>query len=433
MNLTLLLLVAAALSGGGLLWYLFERWPAAGLVFWLVTVCFMPVWWAVRIGLDWRPAIIGGIILLSTYITRFPRVFTAADLGVGLLFMAGIFPLVFGGASSSSVFGLASQWILGFLLGRLVLLRLGEDLVYRIIIVMFAIVAVLALVEFVLDWHPWSLTAGPHNEIYAIWGPIQGRGGLSRSEGAFGHSIALGCSLALTLPLVLAARLRPWVRFALACLMIGATLVTLSRGALLSAGLSILLVAVFGGRRYGAESRRTAVVVLVVGALVSLPALSSVLASAGDEAGKSADYRGRLLDLIGAMDPLGLSGQGRTAANGERYIGTFQSIDSQIILTGLTYGWIVLLLGLGLLLAAAVLVIVGRATPGIIAIVGQAPALASVALITQYNIFFWFVAGLGVAALAKANQEEKEAMAKDDRELLPSGAAVPFPGVIPAL
>jgi hypothetical protein len=432
MSLTVLLLVAAALGGGGLLWYLFERWPAAGLVFWLVTVCFMPVWWAIRIGLDWRPAIIGGIILLSTYITRFPRVFTAADLGVGLLFMAGAFPLVFGGSSASSVFGLASQWILGFLLGRLVLLRLGEDLVYRIIVVMFAIVAVFAIVEFVLDWHPWSLI-GPHNELYAIWGPIQGRGGLSRSEGAFGHSIALGCSLALTLPFVLAARLRPWVRFALACLMIGATLVTLSRGALLSAGLSILLVAVFGGRHYGAEPRRTATLVLVVGALVSLPALSSVLAAAGDEAGKSADYRGRLLDLIGAMDPLGLSGQGRTAANGERYIGTFQSIDSQIILTGLTYGWIVLLLGLGLVLAAAVLVIAGRASPGVIAIVGQIPAMASVALITQYNIFFWFIAGLGVAALAKANEEDTEALAQGDRELLPSGTAVPFPGVIPGL
>lgn len=211
------------------------------------------------------------------------------------------------------------------------------------------------------------------------------------------------------------------------------TLVTLSRGALLSAGLSILLVAVFGGRHYGAEPRRTALLVLMVGALVSLPALSSVLAAAGDEAGKSADYRGRLLDLISAMEPLGLSGAGRTAANGERYIGTFQSIDSQIILTGLTYGWIVLLLGLGLVLAAAVLVIVGRASPGIIAIVGQVPALASVALITQYNIFFWFVAGLGVAALAKANQEEKEALAQGDRELLPSGAAVPFPGVLPRL
>lgn len=430
MDLTLLMLAAAALSAGGLLWYLFERWPAAGLVFWLFTVCFLPVWWSVRVGLEWRPAMLGGLILLATYITRLPRVFTGADLGVGLLFMAGIFPIIFGGASASSVFGLASQWILGFLLGRLVLLRLGEDLVYRIIVVMVSIVAFLALVEFVFDWHPWSLL-GPFNEIYSIWGPIQGRGGLSRSEGAFGHSIALGCSLALALPFVLAARLRPWVRLALACLLIGGTLVTLSRGALLSAGLSMVLVAVFGGRAYGAEPRRTAVIVLLIGSLISLPALSSVLAAAGDEAGKSADYRGRLLDLVSAMEPLGLSGQGRTAANGERYIGTFQSIDSQIILTGLTYGWIVLLLGLVLLLAGAVLVVAGRASPGVIAIIGQAPALASVALITQYNIFFWFVAGLGVAALAKYNMEDKDSLAEVDRQLLHSSIEVPFPGVVP--
>ena len=50
------------------------------------------------------------------------------------------------------------------------------------------------------------------------------------------------------------------------------------------------------------------------------------------------------------------------------------------------------------------------------AIVGQAPALASVALITQYNIYFWFVAGLGVAALAQDNQEDKDALGAIHRE-----------------
>jgi len=417
MDLTLVLLLAAAVGGGGLLWYLFQRWPVAGLVFWLITVCFMPVWWAVRVSVDWRPAIVAGIILLATYVGGFPHTFTAADFGVGLLFMAGVFPIIFGGASASSLFGLASQWMLGFLLGRLVVMRLGEDRVYRILVVVLSTVAVLALVEFVFDFHPWSLV-GPYNQLYSIWGPIQGRGGLSRAEGAFGHSIALGCALALSLPFVLAARLKPWVRFGVCCLLFGATLVTLSRGALLSAGLSLVLVVVFGGRRYGAEPRRTAFLVLLVGALVSLPALSNVLAAAGDEAGKSADYRGRLLDLVAAMEPLGLSGEGRTAANGERYIGSFQSIDSQFILTGLTYGWMVLLLGLGLLLLAAVLVIAGRASPGVLAIVGQAPALASVALITQYNIYFWFIAGLGVAALAQYNQQDREARAASDHLLV---------------
>ena len=414
MNLTILVIFAAAGAGVALLWYLFQRWPVVGLVFWLIAVCFMPVWWAVRISLDWRPAIVAGIILLATFFGRLPQSFTAGDLGVGMLFMAGVFPMLFGGASASSVFGLASQWMLGFLLGRLALLRLGEDLVYRIIVVMLTIVAVLALVEFAFDWHPWSLI-GPNNQLYSIWGGIQGRGGLSRAEGAFGHSIALGCVFALTLPFVLAANLKARTRFALSCLMVGATLVTLSRAALLSAGLSLLLIVVFGGRAYGAESRRTALMVVLVGALVTLPALSSVLAAAGDEAGRSAEYRGRLLDLIAAMEPLGLSGQGRTQVNGERYIGKFQSIDSQFILTGITYGWIVLLLGLALLLLAAGVVIVGRASPGIIAIVGQTPALASVALITQYNIYFWFVAGLGVAALAKYNQEDSDALAASER------------------
>jgi hypothetical protein len=282
---------------------------------------------------------------------------------------------------------------------------------------MFAIVAVLALVEFTFNWHPWSMI-GPFNELYGNWGGIQVRGGLSRTEGAFGHSIALGCALALSLPFVMAAKLRARTRFALVCLLLGATLVTLSRGALLSAGLSLVLVVVFGGRRYGTEERRTGALALLVGALVTLPALSSVLAAAGEEAGRSAEYRGRLLDLIAAMQPLGLSDQGHTAVNGERTVGGFQSIDSQFILTGITYGWIVLVLGLVLLLLAAVVVIVGRASPGIIAIIGQLPALTSVALITQYNIYFWFVAGLGVAALAQYNQQDRDALAASDRQLL---------------
>jgi hypothetical protein len=78
----------------------------------------------------------------------------------------------------------------------------------------------------------------------------------------------------------------------------------------------------------------------------------------------------------------------------------------------------VLLIGLALLLLAAVVVIAGRASPGLIAIVGQAPALTSVALITQYNIYFWFIAGLGVAALAQYNQEDRDTVAASDQQWL---------------
>lgn len=402
------LLLALGLGAAGLLWFWFRRSPRAGLVFWCVTVCAMPVWWAVSIGVDWRPAILGGLIVLATFVGRFPRTFGLADLGIALLFLAGLFPLLFGGASVSTVFGLATQWILGFLLGRAVLGRAGETTTYSVIAWGFAAVGLFSVIEFVFDWHLWS-QLGPRNNLYAIWGSIQYRGGLPRSEGAFGHSIALGCSLAMSLPFIFAARLKPWLQYVLAVIVLGGTLVTFSRGALLSAGLTCLMIAVFGGRDYRADTRRTAVYVLLTGVLVTLPALSNVLAAAGDEAGTSADYRGRLLDLISAMAPLGISSQDRTAATGEHYIGNFQSIDSQFILTGLTYGWIVLLLGLGLLAMGAVLIILGRATPGVIAVVGQLPALASVALITQYNILFWFVAGLGVAALALHRERDDAA------------------------
>ncbi len=403
------LLAAVGIGAVGVLWFLFSRWPVAGLVFWLFTVCAMPVWWVLPVGLDLRPATVGGLILLVTYLGGFPREFGPADLGVALIFFAGLFPIVFGGASVSTVYGLASQWILGYLLGRLVIGQVGEETTYRVLAIAFSIVGGLSIAEFLLDFHPWSLL-GPRNGIYAIWGPIQYRGGLARSEGAFGHSIALGSSLALAVPFIFAARFRGWVRYGLAVVVLGGVLVTFSRGALLSAGLSCLLVAVFGGRDFSRDSRRTAVMVVLSGALVSIPALSTVLAAAGDEAGTSADYRGRLLDLISAMAPLGVSSQQRTNFSGERYIGTFQSIDSQLILTGLSYGWIVLLLGLAILVAGALVIIAGRATPGVVAIVGQAPALASVALITQYNILFWFIAGVGAAGLAAHRLRDQDIM-----------------------
>jgi hypothetical protein len=39
----------------------------------------------------------------------------------------------------------------------------------------------------------------------------------------------------------------------------------------------------------------------------------------------------------------------------------------------------------------------GRANPASIALVAQIPAMFSVALITQYGMFVWFVGGLAVA------------------------------------
>ena len=67
---------------------------------------------------------------------------------------------------------------------------------------------------------------------------------------------------------------------------------------------------------------------------------------------------------------------------------------------GLTYGWVPLACVLAMLLAGVGCLLTGRATAPTIALLAQVPAFATVALITQYSTFTWFVAGLAVFSQA---------------------------------
>jgi hypothetical protein len=129
--------------------------------------------------------------------------------------------------------------------------------------------------------------------------------------------------------------------------------------------------------------------------------VTRVFAAAGSEATDSAAYRGDLLALVGTMRPLGLSEAFHRSPTGVVSFGRFHSIDSALILQGLTYGWLSLVLVLVLLAAAAFAVVTGRASAPTIAIAAQIPAFATVALITQYSTMVWFVAGLAVFAEAR--------------------------------
>jgi len=81
------------------------------------------------------------------------------------------------------------------------------------------------------------------------------------------------------------------------------------------------------------------------------------------------------------------------------HFGGFTSIDSAVIYAGLTYGW--LFMGMLLLLyVGAGIAMLRRPTPAGIALVSQLPSVLTVAFITQYSAFFWFVAGLAVSAVA---------------------------------
>ena len=100
---------------------------------------------------------------------------------------------------------------------------------------------------------------------------------------------------------------------------------------------------------------------------------------------------------------------------------------SAVIYAGLTYGWL-FMLTLVLLYAAAVIGMLRHPQPAVVALVAQLPSVLTVAFITQYSAFFWFVAGLAVSALAeRVNTARAERRAVESGHLRPTLARTAVP------
>jgi hypothetical protein len=365
------------------------------------------VWAGVQVKVFVQPQVLVGLAVLVALVPlrrARPVRLGAADLLMAAFLLCSLLPVLTGGATLPAVTVLLLQWGGAFLLGRLVLHRLPAGWVYSAVTVAFTVVALLAVVEALTGWNPFVSVPGS-GDLHETWSTLQARGGQLRAEGAFGHSIALGGSLALAVPLALAAPLRAAVRVPAVALMGLACVLTLSRIGLGTAALGIVLTLLFGRTGLTPRLRTGLAAACAAAALAVVPFVTGVLGAAGDEASGSAAYRGELLGLVGRMAPLGLSDSWYRSPTGEVYFGSFRSIDSALVLLGLTYGAIPLLLVLLGALAACVTVLARRATPPTIALVAQLPAFATVALITQYATWVWFVAGLAVAAQSLGRDE----------------------------
>ena len=382
--------VAAVIAGGVVF-----RWPRLGVVLWLLVICFVPVWLGFKIGVYTYPASIAGYLLLVAMVPGLPRRIGTGDVVLGFVFLALIAPLVIGGATKATIFVALSQWLVAYVLGRLMPLLVGLDWIYRCVAVLFVVVSAGALIELFLHFNPFVLIKSS-NPLYGAWGSIQIRGGVPRAEGAFGHSIALGSSIALAAPMVLASSFSLRTRALMIGALIGGVVATFSRGAMLALALAIVISVLFLRDGLSVKVRATIIGLLVVMAAVFIPLVTDTFAAAGSEATLSADYRGSLTTLIPAFSVIGQSSIATISPSGDLVFGQARSIDSQLILTGLQYGWLAVVFGLVAIAGAVVAVLLRRASAPTIAVVAQLPALATVALITQYTMFFWFVAGLAV-------------------------------------
>lgn len=403
--------LALLVGGLGLLGaLLLRRRPTWAVGCYLLVLCFVPVWAGVQVKAYLEPQTLAALVVLAVVLTSGGRLggrVTAVDGVVAAFFLVSLVPVVTGGATVSTVFTIAVQWLGAYLVGRLICHRVGYAWLLRCIAVVFTVVAVLAVVEY-LTGENFFLDIPGAAAQFAEWGTLQGRGDVLRAEGAFGHSIALGAALAMAVPLTLAADLRPVLRVSMVTVMLAGVAVTFSRIGLITAALGILLSLVVLREEMSARLRIALAGVATLAAAFLLPVVRQAFAAAGDEAADSAAYRGDLLSLAGEMRVLGLSGSFNRSPTGRATFGEFRSIDSALMLQGLTYGWLSLVLALVLLAVGAVAVLGGRASGPGIAVVAQIPALATVALITQYSAMIWFVAGLAVYAATRPRPAPQE-------------------------
>ncbi len=306
---------------------------------------------------------------------------------------------VLGLISRSATFDLLAVWAVAFVLGRLISQVVEPEWIYGAFGVFGAVAGAGALLEFVTGRNVFVRYLGNNTGLYTLWGVLQARGSVIRAEGAFGHSIALGITLGVSVCLVLGSRFRPSVKTALALLAAAGSVVSFSRSGILTALLAVVLMCLF---LRGTLSRTFRVVVLLGVAVAAAVAVRPILAvfASSDEAGGSALYRGELLGLVRSMRPLGLTGDFSVTTTNQASIGSFGSVDNALLLFGLLYGWVPLLAVLAAAVGGVVLVLRRRATPATIAVVAQLPALFTVALITQYAAVAWFTAGLAVGTQA---------------------------------
>lgn len=387
--------LGAAVIGVVALFLAMWKHPRVALTIWLLTFAFVPPWLGVSLSFYLPATTLVGVLVLITSVGSPGWRLRRADLViVGLIVVAGLGVTL--DSSSSGVWAsTVTQWLLSYLAGKAIISRTGTAFAGKAIVVIFAIVAVLAIVELVAHWHPFAAIDLGNGGEYEIWSPIQQRGGLDRSEWAFGHSIALAGALSMSIPFILASNLRGGRKALVLLLVLGGIVTTFSRGGLLAAAVGVLIMLLFQST-VPAKQKALFTALIVAGGLILTPTVSSVFDTAGTEASASSGYRLDLLALIPTMQAIGRSSSAIVGPTGAVSYSRFGSIDNAFLQIGLEFGWIAMLL---MLLPFAVLIVRilrKRATTADVALLSQLPMLATVAMITQWQSLVWLLAGFAV-------------------------------------
>lgn len=394
-SLALLPLLALAVTALGVAYLLMRAAPRASFVLWCVTLFFVPVWVGVSVGFFW--AAITGVTLLAVLAGEVRFRVTVFDVVLGAFTVLVIGLFVIGMVTIGGAVQAVLEWVLPYAWGRVLLTRVSREWVCSVLGGFAVVAATLALVEAATGVNVFLSFPAMNTSAYEIWGILQDRGGMVRVEGAFGHSIALGATLAMCSAFLLATRWPTPVKMIGLGAIAAATVLTFSRIGLvtlvLSATLTVLLLP-----RLSRSTRAAVVAGGAVAALVAVPILSDVFLEAGDEASGSANYRLDLLALVPQLRPFGSAGDWQGLVAGGTYLGAYaSSIDNALLVMAVRLGWVPTALLCVVLLGVAWWALRRRrSSPAAIAVAAQLPGLLAVALITQFGMFFWFLVGLAV-------------------------------------
>jgi hypothetical protein len=348
----------------------------------------MPIW----IGIDIGPSVpiqaIIASLAVAVIIGRSDLRITGFEAYFAGFLAISLAAVWLAGSSEALWLQFPIRWAIPYLAARVLVAATGARFTFDIIAIFFALVGGLALAELFFAWHPFIGWA-TDSEEFTRWSSIQTRGGSDRSEWAFGHSIALGASLAMAIPFVLHSSYRPIAKLALLSFVLGGILASGSRGSLLTAGITLSICLLYRLRN---TFQRTAVIMAtLLGGVLALPEIMPAIASltlSSVEEQQSFAYRGYLYSsFLTAIEWFGES----PSANLTR-----EGTDSAFIHLGLRFGWVILTIVLIPLAVSTFRVVAGRASVAEISIVCQIPIFAAVAFITQYQLWVFFVAGLAV-------------------------------------
>ncbi|MET4002996.1 hypothetical protein ABIB48_001714 [Arthrobacter sp. UYCu511] len=394
------LLLGTALAALLILVFFFRRSPKSMMTVWAATLFCVPIWLGAQVGVFYSAITVVTLLVIASSSVHGFR-FSVVDFLVGSFATLVILGWALGWVQWGHLVIVCWGWMIPYMGGRLMPSRVNPQWIYSCIATGALAASCLAIAEFLSGKNLFVLIK-LNNNLYQAWHTLRYRGGELRVEGAFGQSIALSASLAMCSVFILVVCWPQWLKLLSLLILATAVGLTFSRIGMIVLLLTLVIGLLTLHREMLPAFRWKVAGFLAAGSLVGLPLLAEVFSAAGSEATGSAAYREEIFSLFDTASFLGLAKSWTASADGKIYYGTFQSIDSELVLTALRFGLIPVFLLIGAIICCVLTVMFKRATPAAVAVTGMIPAFATVALITQYATLAWFLAGLAVATYPRA-------------------------------